>query len=141
MHDYVIGWGAQVNQHQPLVHALSRTFKSMSIRYQVESGAPFHANRDFLLDNVIAAGGLQDVTASEHRNKRYYSTSRTRTHKRGSTCGQAALTETHQLLPLLRRASTITAFVRNRCLSTSAARNSSPSRWNALGASGKTATT
>ena len=36
--------GAQVNQHQPLVHALSRTLKSMSIRHQVESGAPFHTN-------------------------------------------------------------------------------------------------
>ena len=38
--------GAQMNQHQPLVHAFSRTLKSMSIRRQVESGAPFHANRD-----------------------------------------------------------------------------------------------
>ena len=38
--------GAQENQHQPLVHALSRTLKSMSIRHQVESGAPFHEDRD-----------------------------------------------------------------------------------------------
>ena len=33
--------GAQVNQHQSLVHALSRTIKRLSVRHQVESGAPF----------------------------------------------------------------------------------------------------
>ena len=39
--------GSQVNQHQPLVHALSRTLKGLSIHHQVESGAPFHADRVF----------------------------------------------------------------------------------------------
>ena len=38
--------GVQVNQHQPLVHALSRTHKRMSIRHQIASGAPFNAERD-----------------------------------------------------------------------------------------------
>ena len=33
-----------VNQHQPLIHALSCTFKQVSIRLQVESGAPFNAD-------------------------------------------------------------------------------------------------
>ena len=61
--------GAHSNQHQPLVHALSRTLKSMSIRHQVESGAPFHANRDLRMDIVIEAGGLRDATASEYRDK------------------------------------------------------------------------
>ena len=37
--------------------------------------------------------------------KRYYSTFRMRVHKRGSTCGQAVLAETDQLLLFLRRAS------------------------------------
>ena len=60
--------GAQVNQ-QPHVHALSRTLKSMSIRHQVESGAPFHADRDLRMDIVMEAGGLRDATASEYRNK------------------------------------------------------------------------
>ena len=61
--------GAQVNQHQPLVHALSRTLKGMSIRHQVESGPPFHADRDLRMDIVIEAGGHRDATASEYRNK------------------------------------------------------------------------
>ena len=61
--------GAQVNQHQPFVHALSRTLKSMSIRHQVESGAPSHADRDLRMDIVIEAGGLRDATASEYRDK------------------------------------------------------------------------
>ena len=61
--------GAQVNQHQPLVHALSRTLKSMSIRHQVESGAPFHADRDLRMDIVIEAGRLRDATASEYLDK------------------------------------------------------------------------
>ena len=61
--------GAQVNQHQPLVHALSRTFKRLSIRHQVESGAPFNANRNPRMDIVIERGGLRDATSSEYRNK------------------------------------------------------------------------
>ena len=89
--------GAQVNQHQPLVHALSRTFKSMSIRHQAESGAPFHINRDFRMDIVIEAGGLRDTTASEYRNKAMVLDTSMRTHRRGSKCGQAALTDTGQL--------------------------------------------
>ena len=61
--------GAQVNEHQPLVHALSRTFKRKSIRHQVESGTPFNADRDLRIDMVIEKGGLGDATASEYRNK------------------------------------------------------------------------
>ena len=38
--------GAQVDQHEPLVHALSRILERMSILHQVESGAPFNADRD-----------------------------------------------------------------------------------------------
>ena len=60
--------GAQVDRHQPLVHALSRTLKSMPIRHQVESGAPCHAYRGVRNDIVIDAGGLRDATASEYRN-------------------------------------------------------------------------
>ena len=61
--------GAQVKQHQPLIHALSRTLKSMPIRHQVESGAPFHADRDLRMDIEIEAGGIRDATASEYRDK------------------------------------------------------------------------
>ena len=43
--------GAQVNKRQPLVHATLRFLKRMSVRYQVESGAPFNAyERRTLLD-------------------------------------------------------------------------------------------
>ena len=61
---------------------------------------------------------------------------RMRTHKLGSTCGQAAQTETGQLLPLPWRASATTSLVRDRPL-TSTATNLPPSRWNALGVSGR----
>ena len=61
--------GTQVNQHQPVVHALSRTFKWLFIRYQVESGAPFNADRNLRIDIVIERGGLRDATSSEYRNK------------------------------------------------------------------------
>ena len=61
--------GAQVVQHQLLVHALSGTFKRMSTCHQVESGAPFNADRDLRMDMVIERGGLRDATASEYRNK------------------------------------------------------------------------
>ena len=45
--------GAHANQHQPLIHALSRTFKRMSIRQKVESGAPLNADRDLRMDMVV----------------------------------------------------------------------------------------
>ena len=61
--------GAQVNQHQPLVHALSRTFKRLSIGHQVESGAPFNADRNLRMEIVIERAGLRDAMSSEYRNK------------------------------------------------------------------------
>ena len=68
-HEYVIDRAGQVNKHHPLVHALSRTFRIMSIRHKVESGAPFHPNRDFRMNVVIEAGRLRDATTSEYHNK------------------------------------------------------------------------
>ena len=59
---------AQVNQHQPLVHALSRILKSMSIRHQVESGTLFHSDRDLRMDILIEAA-LRDATGPEYRDK------------------------------------------------------------------------
>ena len=61
--------GAEVNQRQSLLQALSRTRKKISIRHQVESGAPFHANRDLRMDIVIQAGGLRDAAASDYPDK------------------------------------------------------------------------
>ena len=52
------------------MHALPRTLKSISIRHhQVESGAPFHADRDLRLDIVTEAGGLRHTTVSDFRDK------------------------------------------------------------------------
>ena len=40
--------GAQINHHQPLVHALFRTFNRMSIDHPgVDSGAPFNTHREW----------------------------------------------------------------------------------------------
>ena len=41
----------------------------MSIRHQIESGAPFDAERDLRMDIVIERGGLRDATAAEYSNK------------------------------------------------------------------------
>ena len=88
--------GAQVNQHQPLVHALFRTLKSISIRHQVERGAPFHANRNFRMDIVVEAGEAVDSpTPLDYEAKmphcRIYNTMTELTTVRGrervSTCG------------------------------------------------------
>ena len=61
--------GAQANQHQPLVHALSRTFKRLFIRHQVESRALFNADRNFRIDKVIERRALRDAMLSEYCNK------------------------------------------------------------------------
>ena len=45
--------GAQVNQRRPLVHATSRVLKRTFVRLQVESGAPFDADRGLSMDIVI----------------------------------------------------------------------------------------
>ena len=73
----------------------------------------------------------EDSEMLRHRSaatKRYFSTSRMRTHNREPTCGQAAPTQTDQPLPLVRRASAIITLVRDRCASTRAATNSPLSR-------------
>ena len=48
--------GAEVNQHQPLVHATSRFLKRIPVRHQVESGAPFNSDRDLRMEIVIERG-------------------------------------------------------------------------------------
>ena len=60
--------GAQVNQHQPFVHAISRFLKRITVRYQEERGAPFNADRDLRMDIVIDRGGLRDASASDVRH-------------------------------------------------------------------------
>ena len=43
--------------------------KRMSVRHQVESGAPFNADRDLRMDIAIGRGGLRDASASDFRHK------------------------------------------------------------------------
>ena len=45
--------GAQVNQHQQLPHAISRTLKRLGILHQTESGEPFISYRNLPMDIVI----------------------------------------------------------------------------------------
>ena len=59
--------GAQDNQHQPLVHEMSRTLKRLRIRHQVESGEPFTADRNVRMDIVVRRGGLRDAPNREYR--------------------------------------------------------------------------
>ena len=64
--------GAQVNQHQLLIHATSRFLKRISVRHQVESDSPFNADGDLRMDIIIEGGGLRDVSASDLRLKKAY---------------------------------------------------------------------
>ena len=59
--------GAQVNQHQPLLHAISRTLKRLGIPHQVESGEPFTAE-----NIVIRRGSLRDAPNQEYRYTSYW---------------------------------------------------------------------
>ena len=61
--------GAQVNQHQSLLHAISRTLKRLRIPYQVESGEPFTAGRNLRMNIVIRRGSLRDAPNREYRDK------------------------------------------------------------------------
>ena len=61
--------GAQVNQHQPLLHAIPRTLKRLGISHQVESGEPFTAERNLRMDIVTRRGSLRDAPNREYTNK------------------------------------------------------------------------
>ena len=57
--------GAQVNQHQPLVHAMSNTLKRLGTQHQVESGKPFTVDRNLRMDIVVRRGFLQGAANRE----------------------------------------------------------------------------
>ena len=52
--------GAQVNQHQSLLHAISSMLKWLEFLDQVESREPFTADRNLRMDIVTRRGGLRD---------------------------------------------------------------------------------
>ena len=110
------------------MHALSRTFKSRSIRHQVESRVPFHANRDLRMGIVIEAGRLRDATASKYRNNLYYLTSRTCADPQAGVHMRTGSADRNEsaAIKILRRASAITTLVQDRSPSTSAAKTRHP---------------
>ena len=57
--------GAQLNQHQPLLHAISRTLKRLGVSHQVGSGEPFTAGKSPRMDIVVGRGGLRDAPNRE----------------------------------------------------------------------------
>ena len=61
--------GAQVNQHQPRVHAISRTLKRLGVLHQVESGEAFMVDRNLRMDIVVRRSGLRDAPNREYREK------------------------------------------------------------------------
>ena len=61
--------GAQVNQHRPLLHAISRTLKRLEIRHQAEDGEPFTAYQNLRMDLVVRRGGLRDAPNRKYRDK------------------------------------------------------------------------
>jgi len=61
--------GQQVNQHEPLKRALSSVLNSLSIKHDLESGAPFTTERNLSMDIVVRRGALRDASSPEYRNK------------------------------------------------------------------------
>ena len=61
--------GAQLNQHQPLLHAISHALKRVEIPHQVESEKFFTADRTVRMDIVVRKGVLQDAPNWERRDK------------------------------------------------------------------------
>ena len=115
--------GAQLNQHQPHVRAMSRTLKRLEIRHQVESGEPFTADRNLRMDIVVRRGGLRDVPNREYRKKSTlldvtHADRQAQIHRRGGSAdhdGSAASTS--------RRASAKIMLVRDMCLLTKGVTN------------------
>ncbi len=61
--------GQQVNQHEPLKHAISSVLNSLSVQHELESGAPFTTERNLSMDIVVRRGALRDASSPAYRNK------------------------------------------------------------------------
>ena len=84
--------GAQVDKHQPPLHAISHTLECLGIPHQVESGKPPTADRSLRMGIVIRRGGLRD--APRNRESRdtnpSYRTSPMQARNRSYTCEEEA---------------------------------------------------
>ena len=58
---------AQVNQHQTLLHELSRTLKRLRISHQVERSEAFTPERNLPMDVVIRRGSCRGAPNTEYR--------------------------------------------------------------------------
>ena len=101
--------GAQVNQHQPLLHAISRTPKRLGFPRQVESDEPFTADKNLRIDIVVRRGDLRDAPNRVHSAGRHPC----RPTRAGTPARrQLVLTTMDQLLLPPRHTSANTTFVR-----------------------------
>lgn len=57
---------AQMNQRQPLLHAISRILKRLGIPHQVESEEPFTADRNLRMDIIVRRGCTLDPSYREY---------------------------------------------------------------------------
>ena len=115
--------GAQVNQHQPRLHAISRTLKRLEIPHKVESGEPFTADRNLRVDIVIRRGGLRDAPRECREKSILLDVAPADQQAQVHTCGDSALIKMDQLPLPPRRASFNTTLVRDMCPSTNGATN------------------
>ena len=109
--------GAQVHQHRPLAHVLSRTPKLLSIHVDIKwkakrSSMPTGTSSEMSVSRGVApeTPRLQSIASTQRS-----SSSRLPTPKQVSACVLAALIETDQLPPLLRSESATTAPFQDRC--------------------------
>ena len=128
--------GAQVNQHQPLLHAISHTLKRLGVPHQLESGEPFTVNRNLRMDIVVRRGGRLNAPTPEYRDKTIlvdvtHADPQAQVYLRAGSAGHDG---SAPLLPEC--ASANTTLDRDMCPSTSGAINEPLSRWTGLSVSG-----
>ena len=62
--------GEQANQHQSLLHAISRTLKWLGILHQIERAELFTTDRNLRMDIVVRRRRLRDAPNREHTPNR-----------------------------------------------------------------------
>lgn len=55
--------------HEPLKYAMSRALNGIAVKHDVESGAPFTAERNLSMDIVIRPGALRNASSAVYRHK------------------------------------------------------------------------
>ena len=130
------GQGAQVNQHQPLIHALSRELRRHRIRHVVEDGVvPSLATETSEWISPWWRGSCAMRPMARTSTRASSSMEPSPTHRRRCTVGKEVPLLTALLPQPPRRVRTRTTLGRDMCPLTSVATNYAPSRWNVLGAS------